>query len=245
MSDTTEPTQGWPAWLRQFAEESQRHDDHYGLLGAADEIERLQQDYGRLEGLSAAQHEAIGAQGREIERLREELGECREQLREQTKSFCTHCGKLFDKGKAGLALFREHIVCCNQHPLHPMAKEMERLLEENERLQTLSDELREISVCPPHSTLAAWMKVLYGALGESNEMRCGIERLHSWDGLLELLDEHWPEDIFPVGGETDERRDTGARLVAAVRWIERLTAEIEDIRSLQDAEHDSQMGIRK
>ena len=62
----------------------------------------------------------------EIERLRE-------QLREQTKSFCTHCGKLFPKGRDGIAAFREHIAECNEHPLHPMAKQLDecrRLLRE-------------------------------------------------------------------------------------------------------------------
>ena len=62
----------------------------------------------------------------EIERLRE-------QLREQTKSFCTHCGNLFPKGRDGIAAFREHIAECNEHPLHPMAKQLDecrRLLRE-------------------------------------------------------------------------------------------------------------------
>jgi len=62
----------------------------------------------------------------DIERLRE-------QLREQTKSFCTHCGKLFPKGRDGIAAFREHIAECNEHPLHPMAKQLDecrRLLRE-------------------------------------------------------------------------------------------------------------------
>jgi hypothetical protein len=65
----------------------------------------------------------------EIERLRE-------QLREQTKSFCTHCGRLFPKGRDGIAAFREHIAECNEHPLHPMAKQ----LDECRRL------LRDVSV---------------------------------------------------------------------------------------------------
>ena len=63
----------------------------------------------------------------EVERLRGENAELIQQLREQTKSLCTHCGKLFPKGRKGLAEFRRHIVACDFHPLHPMAAEIERL----------------------------------------------------------------------------------------------------------------------
>jgi hypothetical protein len=52
-----------------------------------------------------------------------------------------------------------------------------------------------------------------------------VERLHSWDGLLELLDEHWPEDIFPTEPDS-ETRDTGPRIVSLLRWVERLQAEL-------------------
>lgn len=51
-----------------------------------------------------------------------------------------------------------------------------------------------------------------------------VERLHSWDGLISLLDEHWPEDIFPTGVHS-ESRDLGPRIVSLVRWVERLTSE--------------------
>ena len=50
-----------------------------------------------------------------------------EQLREQTKSFCTHCGKLFPKGKEGIEQFQKHIAECNNHPLHPLAKSHQEL----------------------------------------------------------------------------------------------------------------------
>ena len=51
MSETVEPSQGWPAWLRQ------RYDDHYGLLGAAAEIERLR-DY--VDGQPCECHDEYG-----------------------------------------------------------------------------------------------------------------------------------------------------------------------------------------
>ena len=57
----------------------------------------------------------------ELNAANREITQLREQLREQTKSFCTHCGTLFPKGKEGLTQFREHIAECNQHSLHHMA----------------------------------------------------------------------------------------------------------------------------
>ncbi len=44
---------------------------------------------------------------------------------------------------------------------------------------------------------------------------------HSWAGLMALLDEHWPEDIFPTR-EDDIARDAGARIVSLIRWVDRL-----------------------
>lgn len=45
-----------------------------------------------------------------------------------------------------------------------------------------------------------------------------VERLHSWQGLLSLLDEHWPEETFPTLAD-DAERDTGPRLIAALRRV--------------------------
>jgi len=43
----------------------------------------------------------------------------------------------------------------------------------------------------------------------------------SWAGLMELLDEHWPTDLFPTL-EDDPERDSGARIVSLLRWVDRL-----------------------
>lgn len=49
-----------------------------------------------------------------------------------------------------------------------------------------------------------------------------VERLHSWAGLMSLLDEHYPADVFT--GDSD---DPGPRIVALTREVERLRAAVE------------------
>lgn len=44
-----------------------------------------------------------------------------------------------------------------------------------------------------------------------------IERLRSWDGLMEVLDEHYPADAF-VGSSGDK----GPRIIALTREVDRL-----------------------
>ena len=51
-----------------------------------------------------------------------------------------------------------------------------------------------------------------------------VERLHTWAGLMELLDEHWPADIWPML-EDDLRLDAGHRVTSAMRWIDQLRTE--------------------
>lgn len=76
-----------------------------------------------------------------------------------------------------------------------------------------------------------------------------VRRLHSWDGLMSLLDEHWPADIFltrPAPEDYHEplyRRDPdgtpgqyvranpGAIITGLIRWTDRLRREVEELRS--------------
>lgn len=51
-----------------------------------------------------------------------------------------------------------------------------------------------------------------------------LDRLRTWDGLMELLDEKWPEDIFPTLDD-DNQRDPGPRIVSLLRWVDQLRAE--------------------
>jgi hypothetical protein len=64
-------------------------------------------------------------------------------------------------------------------------------------------------------------------------LRAELDRLHSWAGLLELLDEHWPEDIFPTL-EDDEERSPGPRLVSLVRWVAKSEAALTTARATID-----------
>lgn len=75
-----------------------------------------------------------------------------------------------------------------------------------------------------------------------------VARLHSWDGLMELLDERWPEDIFPTM-EDSAKRDLGPRIVSLVRWVARLRAQVEQVEAIHapvrvydECEHDSDHG---
>lgn len=50
-----------------------------------------------------------------------------------------------------------------------------------------------------------------------------VERLHSWAGLMELLDEHWPAEVFD--GQSD---DPGPRIVSLIRALNRSEASRRD-----------------
>uniref|UniRef100_A0A6M3KX09 Uncharacterized protein n=1 Tax=viral metagenome TaxID=1070528 RepID=A0A6M3KX09_9ZZZZ len=52
-----------------------------------------------------------------------------------------------------------------------------KLLAEIEQLKTQRDELRDISGCPPHSTLEAWLATLFATLDESHTMHGEIQQL--------------------------------------------------------------------
>jgi hypothetical protein len=53
-----------------------------------------------------------------------------------------------------------------------------------------------------------------------------VERLHSWEGLMSLLDEMYPDDIYPTR-EDDETRDPGPRIVSLLRRLDEARASVE------------------
>lgn len=59
-----------------------------------------------------------------------------------------------------------------------------------------------------------------------------LTRLHTWDGLMSLLDDHWPESIFPTV-EDREDRDAGPRIVSLIRWVDQLRTERDEARREQ------------
>ena len=63
--------------------------------------------------------------------------------------------------------------------------------------------------------------------------RVEIERLHTWAGLMELLDEHWPEDVFPTRGG-DGIRDAGPRIVALLRVLDQEQRRTEEVGAKND-----------
>ena len=77
---------------------------------------------------------------------------------------------------------------------------------------------------------ADWLDYMADGFGlvdapTAREVASYIRRLHSWDGLMELLDEHWPEDIFPTI-PFDGKRDAGPRIVALLRWNDQLLQQL-------------------
>jgi hypothetical protein len=55
---------------------------------------------------------------------------------------------------------------------------------------------------------------------QRDQARAEVDRLHSWQGLMSLLDEHYPAHIF-----TGESGDEGPRVLALVREVDRLQHE--------------------
>jgi hypothetical protein len=73
----------------------------------------------------------------------------------------------------------------------------------------------------------------YASAEDVPTLLADVYRLHSWNGLMALLDEHWPEDIFPTR-EDDTARDPGPRIISLLRWTIRLRAELSEARRERD-----------
>jgi hypothetical protein len=58
-----------------------------------------------------------------------------------------------------------------------------------------------------------------------------VERLHTWAGLMSLLDEHYPASVFHGDEDREERdRDPGARLISLIRQLDQVRNELEQLR---------------
>ena len=56
-----------------------------------------------------------------------------------------------------------------------------------------------------------------------------IDQFHSWDGLMSLLDAHWPEKIFPTRRD-HPARDPGPRIISLLRTVEAQSKQLAAIR---------------
>jgi len=83
----------------------------------------------------------------------------------------------------------------------------------------MSDETEE-----PNRRTDPWvgraLSELYGEDGTNPYHLTPAEQDISWAGLMELLDEHWPADLFPTLKD-DPERDSGARIVSLLRWVDK------------------------
>lgn len=64
-----------------------------------------------------------------------------------------------------------------------------------------------------------------------DESTCGH---HTWTGLMALLDEHWPEEVFPTRTDHPDR-DPGPRIISLLRQVDRLQARIGTLKMLEIA----------
>ena len=74
---------------------------------------------------------------------------------------------------------------------------------------------------PNAELIVAAVNALPDLIARVRDAEAKNEQLHSWDGLMALLDEHWPTDIFPTEADRDDR-DPGPRIVSLVRRVREL-----------------------
>jgi hypothetical protein len=70
--------------------------------------------------------------------------------------------------------------------------------------------------------IMALTRDLKQALAEQDRLVGQLDALHSWQGLMSLLDEHWPAEIFKGSSG-----DPGPTIVFLVREVDRLRREVE------------------
>lgn len=87
------------------------------------------------------------------------------------------------------------------------------------------------------------VRAILAALERIPELEGEVRRLGSWDGLMSVLDEHYPSETF--GGSSGEASDSGVRIVVLARVIDTYRARCEaaavELDSLR-ARYERQMG---
>lgn len=69
------------------------------------------------------------------------------------------------------------------------------------------------------------------AVRERDEARAELDQLHSWDGLMRLLAEHWPADVFGDGSTFSDQDDPGVQIVNLIQMVSKARAEVERLRA--------------
>lgn len=115
------------------------------------------------------------------------------------------------EGEYHLWYVRPSELPANSQSVQDLTLDVERLTRERETWKALAE-------APPlYSTRTA--------LARAEKAEAELARLHSWDGLMELLDEHYPEDLIPTTPD-DDLRDRGPRIVSLIRWLDRERAKV-------------------
>lgn len=65
-------------------------------------------------------------------------------------------------------------------------------------------------------------------VAEVDELRAEVRRLHTWEGLMSLLDEHYPPDV-PLGPDSDP----GPRILRLTRELNLLKLVVEQLRPIE------------
>lgn len=92
----------------------------------------------------------------------------------------------------------------SSHSKHLLVADAETLIAEARRRGIISRAVND-----------GWGEALWDQLADA------LEELHTWTGLMSLLDEHYPDDIWLPGADS-ETMDPGHRVVAAIRRVDKL-----------------------
>lgn len=85
-------------------------------------------------------------------------------------------------------------------------------------LDEIRDQLAESSGIIDHPD-APYNWAALSAQRVAERLLAEVERLHTWAGLMSLVDEHYPTSVFPVG-EDDPTRDLGPRILSLIRHLD-------------------------
>jgi hypothetical protein len=77
--------------------------------------------------------------------------------------------------------------------------------------------------------MAETWTALPDANGAAHTLAAEVRRLHTWDGLMSLLDEHYPSDVM-----TGESGDPGPRILRLTREVHLLKLVVDQLRAMRD-----------